>query len=578
MTNVRPVHDGLWPATWRLLRLRLLIWVNGFRRARRRDKIGRIVFVIFLVAVMVGVFYATRALLEFMRSAELASAVPDMPLIIRSVPVLVMGAAFLGLLLTSFGVLLQALYLSGDMDFLLAAPIPIRAVFLSKLLQAIIPNFALVCLLALPLLFGLGAASGYSAAYYPLAVTVLAALSLAGAGISSLLVMGIVRLFPARRVAEVLGFVGAFLTILCSQSGQFANLSDASGDRLAQTAALVTRFDTPWSPLAWAGRGVVAIGAGQWWPGAGMLLTTLALSCVVFVIALVAAERLYYSGWASVSVASTRRRPARLASRGARKSAARRRRASPVRAIVAKDFILLRRDLRNLSQLITPVLMGVIYTVLLIRGGGGPSPEEAPLPPGFLQGFDDLLIFGDMAIALFVGWMLLGRLAMMAFSQEGRYYWLLKAAPVSAGQVLGAKFSVAMIPATALGWMFLLALAVGRGVALGDALFSFVVVGLCYAAVTGVNLAIGVVGAVFDWEDPRRMIRGASGCLSTIATMLALGPCLAFFLAPAFAAAFFDLPPAVGKIAGLALGGLASAAFALVPLMLVRGRVPRLAE
>jgi len=379
-------------------------------------------------------------------------------------------------------------------------------------------------------------------------------------------------------VAEVLGFVGAVLTILCSQSGQFANLSDASGDRLAQTAAMVTRFDSPWSPLAWAGRGVVAIGAGQWWPGAGMLLTTLALSGVVFVIALVAAERLYYSGWASVSVASTRRRPARRASRAATKSVLRRRRASPVRAIVAKDFILLRRDLRNLSQLITPIIMGVIYTVLLIRGGGEPPPGRGEAPEWFMQGFRDLLIFADMAIALFVGWMLLGRLAMMAFSQEGRYYWLLKAAPVSAGQVLLAKFSVAMIPATALGWTFLVVLAVGRGVTLGDALFSFLVVGLCYAAVTGVNLAIGVAGAVFDWEDPRRMIRGASGCLSTIGTVLALGVCLGFFLAPAFAATLFGLPPTLGKIVGLALGGLASAAFAVVPLRLVRDRVPRLAE
>jgi len=48
------------------------------------------------------------------------------------------------------GVLLQALYLSNDMDFLLAAPIPIRAVFLTKLLQAVLPNFILVMLIGLP--------------------------------------------------------------------------------------------------------------------------------------------------------------------------------------------------------------------------------------------------------------------------------------------------------------------------------------------------------------------------------------------------------------------------------------------
>ena len=56
---------------------------------------------------------------------------------------MILSALFVGTLLTSFGVLLQAMYLAGDMDFLLASPVPIRAVFIAKLLQAVIPNFAI---------------------------------------------------------------------------------------------------------------------------------------------------------------------------------------------------------------------------------------------------------------------------------------------------------------------------------------------------------------------------------------------------------------------------------------------------
>jgi hypothetical protein len=111
-----------------------------------------------------------------------------------------------------------ALYLAGDMDFLLSTPIPIRAVFISKLLQAILPNFGLICLFALPMLYGLGASLGYQWLYYPLVLTLLAVLALAAAGIASLLVLFIVRIFPARRVAEVLGFVGAIFHC-CSRPG-----------------------------------------------------------------------------------------------------------------------------------------------------------------------------------------------------------------------------------------------------------------------------------------------------------------------------------------------------------------------
>ena len=70
------------------------------------------------------------------------------------------------------------LYLSGDMDFLLSKPLPIRAVFVSKLLEAILPNLALMAAFVLPILFGQGAASGYYVFYYPLVVLVLIALAL----------------------------------------------------------------------------------------------------------------------------------------------------------------------------------------------------------------------------------------------------------------------------------------------------------------------------------------------------------------------------------------------------------------
>jgi len=571
----RSAFPSLWPATWKLLRLRLRIWVNGFRRARRRDKVLRSLLLLGLVGLLALAFYLSRGLLGLVRSPEFAAAIPNSGAFIDGLPVLVMGGAFLGILLTSFGVLLQSLYLAGDMDFLLSAPIPIRAVFLTKLLQAILPNFGLLSLLSLPLLFGLGALGGFHAAYYPLVVIALAALSLAGAGLASLLVMGIVRLFPARRVAEVLGFVGAVLSILCSQSGQL--VSDANSDQMARTVGWLARFDTPWSPLAWAGRGVVQIGEGHWFSGLAMLGLTLALAGVVFFFALTTAERLYYTGWASLSAVRTRRRPLRSAASQPRRGGGARR-PSPVRAIVLKDFTVLRRDLRNLSQMVTPIILGIVYTVLLTRGGGEPPPGRGEAPGWFMEGFRDVLDYGDVAIAMFVGWMLLGRLAAIAFSQEGRSYWILKTAPVSAARLIAAKFASAFLPATALGWGFVLVLTVVRQTPIGHAVFSLVVVAACFAAATGVNLAFGIAGAVFEWEDPRQMQRGAAGCLSFIASTAGVGVCVLLFFGPVIGAALLGLSAPAGQLAGVALGGAASVACALIPLRVVRRRVERLGE
>ena len=577
--RARAADARLLPATWKLLRLQLLLWFNGFRRGKTRARIARIIGGAMLAGLMVMTFLISRVVLGVIRSEEFLRLLPNMPDLTESLPVMLMGVAFLTILLTSFGLLLQALYLAGDMDFLLAAPVPIRAVFLSKLLQAIVPNLALISLLVLPVLFGLGSAEGYNLLYYPLVILSLLALALAAAGLAGMLVMGVVHVFPARRAAEILGFVGAVFTILCSQSGQFARMSNMEEAQLQQAALLVSRFDTPWSPLAWAGRGLVQVGQGEWL-GAGMLLGVLLLCAAVFGGALLLSERLYYSGWASVSVASTRkRRPAkRLVEAEAAGARRRTGRGSPVWAIVVKDFAVMRRDLRNLSGLVTPVIMGLVYAFLMVRGGGEPPPGQGQAPELFLQGFRELLVFGDIGIALFVGWMLSTRLATMAFSQEGKSWWILKSSPSAAPRLLLAKYLVAYLPGAVLGAAFIVIISLLRLAPIADALFSLVVVVLCYGAITGVNLAFGVVGANFEWDDPRRMVHGAAGCLSALASAVALGICMALFVGPVFGAMLLGLPSLAGKLVGIGLGALACAVCAVGPLALVQSRVPLLGE
>ena len=195
-----------------------------------------------------------------------------------------------------------------------------------------------------------------------------------------------------------------------------------------------------------------------------------------------------------------------------------------------------------------------------------------------MQGFRDLPAFGDIAISLFVGWVLSTRLATTAFSHEGRSWWVLKTAPLTPVRLLSAKYIVAYLPVAVLGTAFLVVVSAVRLVAVGDVIFGLLVVGLCYAALTGVNLAFGVVGANFAWDDPRRMVRGTAGCLSTLAGLLALGACLACFFGPVFGAGLLGLPGAVGKGVGLLLGAAVCIATALIPLVLVESRVPRLGE
>jgi ABC-2 type transport system permease protein len=575
--------SNLWFSVWKLLRLRGVIFVSGFRRARLRNKIGMVMVGVVLLAVLVAAFVISFLVLNALRSPELAQVVSDPNRLLASIPVLVVTIAFLVILITSFGLLLQSLYLAGDMDFLLSSPLSIRAVFLSKLLQAILPNYALILLIGLPVLFGLGASQNYNFLYYPLVILVLTLLAFTAAGIASLVVMAVVRVFPARRVAEVLGFLVAIISIIWTQSGQLANYAEISGDQAALALNQLGRINSPYSPLTWVGGGLVAIGQGRWLIGAGLISLTLVLTGSIFAMSLSTAERLYFSGWASVRIST--RQAKRLRRQSPRSPASLafstlidRLLSAPVRAILAKDFLVLRRDLRSMSQLITPLIIGIVYAVMLVRSGGQPPAGRGEAPAVFMEVLTILMLYANVGISLFIGWGLLSRLAGMSFSLEGKQYWLLKSAPVSTTRLITGKYLVAYLPTLILCWAFLLITSLLQRVSLGTLAYSVVVVALTVAGVTGLNLALGVIGANFEWEDPRRISQGALGCLGALVSGFCLLVCLLFFFGPPTLFELFGSPPAVGRLIGMVLGSAASLCLIFVPLWLVRQRIPRLAE
>jgi ABC-2 type transport system permease protein len=581
-----PSPLGLWPAVGKLLRMRLVMMLSSFRRASRRRK-AVTVFVYLLVlggVALISLF--SWGVLTVLRSPQFAEQFGDATPVLEAVPVVVFSAAFVGILLTSFGVLLQALYLAGDMDFLLATPTPIRAVFLSKMLQAILPNLALIAAFVLPVLIGLGVSSGYSWLYYPLVLVMAAALALAAAGAAGMLVMAVVRIFPARRVAEVLGFIGAISSFFCSQSANLAQYSGVDGEQAAGTVTLLARMDQPWSPLAWAGRGVVSMGAGRWGEGLGYSALALAVSLGIFYLALVFAERLYYSGWARMQVQMRKTKSARP-----KRAADGRLRAisgawnmltlripAPVRTLVRKDFIIFRRDLRHTSQLIMPLIFGAIYAFMFLRGGGEAPPGQAEAPEWLMQAMNNMLLYVQVALALFVGWMMVTRLATIGFSQEGKNYWMLKSAPISAKQLLTGKFLVALLPALAGSWLFLVGVTVLRGGSAGMLIYSLLVVALILMGNVGTNLAFGVAWANFQWDDPRQMTRGSNGCVSMLVSVIYLPLAMVLFFGAPFVTDLLQAPHILGQAIGLLVGGGFTLLCTIVPLRLALARVPRLAE
>jgi len=396
------------------------------------------------------------------------------------------------------------------------------------------------------------------------------------------LVMLVVRVMSPRRAAELLAFAGAMFGFLCSQVGNFANIFGKdihiSGTRLA---GILWLANIRWLPLNWAGQGLVALGQSHWLTGLLLMGGTLGFTIGVFWFALLTAERLYYSGWAGMQVvARKKKRPVsrpienatnRMGSEVARLIP------SPVLGIIQKDFLTLRRDLRKLSQLISPIILGAMYTFSLLRsGGGGPVRPEAT---SFVaESFRAALTYTSVGMSLFVGWMILSRLAGMGFSQEGKNYWVLKVSPIRTGQLLAAKFLVAYLPALGLGLIFLIVISILQGFSAIQFVYSLIALIMCQAGTTGILLSFGVAGANFNWDDPRRMNSGSLGCLGQIITMLYLPISFSLFIIPLGLASFFGFPVLYGYLFGLLIGVGVTALCTYVPLWMVRRKVEKLGE
>jgi ABC-2 type transport system permease protein len=224
------------------------------------------------------------------------------------------------------------------------------------------------------------------------------------------------------------------------------------------------------------------------------------------------------------------------------------------------------------------LIIGIVYAFMILRGGARSSPGLPEAPVWVLDLLKNLQTYASVGLSLFVGWMLLGRLAGMGFSQEGRSFWLLKTSPVSGKSMIAAKFLVAYLPTLALSWTYLLVTWLLQRSGISVFLYSLPVIALCIAGNAGLNLAFGITGAKLDWDDPRQMQRTSSGCLSALATMIYLPITLILFFGPPIGLMAFGLPEIIGQAVGLVMGGSVSVLCAVIPLTMVGKRVDRLGE
>lgn len=366
------------------------------------------------VAFLFALWLAPRAFAPLVERSESAAS---------AVVLLTFGAVGVFQLVAAVRWAVDRLYLASDLELLLSAPVPLRSLYVAKVIEVVARS---PVSLAITFVVGYGLAratrspGGFLLAL--LAPPVLAA-TVAACGIA--LTTAVARVVPPARIKTVLMLVPALLGVGFGFLGQFFG---SRPERLEGTDAGplldgLSRVGEAlrWVPTSWPGSAVTSAATGD--PAGIVLAVALSLGTLggALAVGYVAIRSSFHVTWGRVGEARLRRRRSVL-ERVALPLP------QPVRAMVIKDWRLTVRDLKRAMAVLFPVLF---IGVLVVR-----SIMQAPS-----EGLGGVII--NLLVLVFV----LGGSSVQTFVYEGDSLWILRSAPVDAKTFFIAKLATHALPA-----------------------------------------------------------------------------------------------------------------------------------
>ncbi|MBK8048468.1 MAG: hypothetical protein IPK16_15930 [Anaerolineales bacterium] len=425
-------------------------------------------------------------------------------------PGAVLTLLFVSLLFAGFNQALRALFLSGDLERLLVAPINLRAVMTAKLLSRLPSTVLIMFILTVPALIAYGIVMDMGPFYYLAGAMVVAGAPLFSMAIGAIIAILLVLIFPVQRLNEYVSavyiLIGATVAFGIQLVSAFMRGDRHNSEPGIAASELLAALQRAPLPTLWAGHGMTSLGRGNWTTGGSELLGYLLITFGLFAVVVLLGDRLYLKGWLRMQASGVRKRGL---DRGGGLLAS----GSLDNIIALKDWLLRIRDSRQMATLLGQMLGAVVIAFLFLR----PRPDRInmlPLPAlidanalWWLQ----LPSPGVLAAGwiLLIGWMIFSQTAATSLALEGASFYILKAAPVSARQVLRAKTVSILIPYAIVATGLLIASWVVLQYDLLWTPYAWCCLLLMGSGMLGFTTAMGFPWVNLKWEDPRRMNRGA---------------------------------------------------------------------
>ncbi len=497
-----------------LLLPRYYMMKNRLTRLAPGDGLKTVVLVLLGIGFWAFLFTVSFRVLTYFRSVE---GLGDL-LALRLLS-MVLLTFFSILVFSNVVTSLSTFYLSGELDILHAAPVPVASIFRAKFIETVVDSSWMTLIYGMPVFIAYGAVFKAGPVYYcGLALTIVPFV-LVPAAFGIVATMLLVSAFPARRARDVLVLLGLlFFVVLYILFRMLRPERLVDPDAFPTLVQYLTAMRGPVSPLvpsSWAADVLSPLLKGGAGNGVFPLLMLWSTAMAGVVIGEWACARIYSAGWSRTQEGRkarlSRSRLAELLFRAAVLPFRGR-----MRAVILKDVKLFFRDTSQWSQLflLLALIVVYIYSFKLL------PLERAPMPTFFLQ---NILSFLNLGMVGFVTSAVAVRFVFPAVSLEGESFWIIRSSPLPLEKFLLAKFWSSVLPLVILSEVLIVLSNLLLQVPPFMMVLGIVTVLLMTLGITGLGVGLGAVFPRFRYENVAQIPTGFGGISYMLVTMLFIG-------------------------------------------------------
>lgn len=500
---------------------------RGMRNRRRNAGKGDLLRILLFGAVSLlfglfvfGGFY--RMLLYIGRYSEFTAPLTHQ--ILDTVSTFILTVLFASTVITA----LATQYLSEDLSLLVSSPVPLPALYASRLVMTGVQSSWMVLLFSLPI-YAAFAVTAPAPWKFLLAVALtLIPLVVIAAAVGTMLTSVLMAVFPARRVREMLILLGALFVVLLVFLIRVQQPEKLLNPRsIYDVTEFFAAFRTPSSPMlpsAWATSVLIAGRRAE--PLLTMPLALLwSTAAATSVLGCWLARGIYLRGYTRAQES----RPARLSSLPA-VDAVLETIARPFqpqfRSLLLKDLRTFVRDTTQWSQLLLLLALVVVYLYNF-----SVLPSNFTFATFFLQ---NLFSFLNLGLAGFVLSAVAVRFVFTSISAEGRAFWIVRSSPLTTSQFLWSKFWTALPPLLVLSQVLTLASNHFLGATAFMTVLSAVTILFVTFGIVGLGVGLGAAFPRFKFENVTQIAGSSGGLLYMIAATSFVAVVLALEAFPAY--------------------------------------------